>query len=190
MPLSITLEISDRELEYFQSVLRKARDQASRRDPHEITAAAQAVVTKLQSSMPSQFVAARLRKVAALAAMLDDPQWQLPERERRRVLAGLAYVAQVHDLVPDDVPVLGLLDDAIMLELVLRDLQHELEGYEEFDAYRRRETSPTGPVATRQAVSCDDWLESKRRALHERIVERRERELERSGGDFPLITHF
>lgn len=190
MPLSLTLEISDRELEYFQSVLRDARQQASRRDAHEIAAAAQTAVARLQAAMLSPFVAARLRKVHALAAMLEDREWQLPERERRRVLDGLAYVAQLHDLVADDVPVLGLVDDAIMLELVLRDLRHELESYEDFDAYRRRETPPSGPAAGQQAVSREDWLESQRRALHERIVQRRERDLERSGGDFPLITHF
>ena len=55
-----------------------------------------------------------------LLAMLDDPEWQLPKLERGRVLDGLAYVADVEDLVPDNVPVLGLVDDAIMLELLLR----------------------------------------------------------------------
>jgi uncharacterized membrane protein YkvA (DUF1232 family) len=170
--------------------LRDARQQAAGRDAHEIAEAARAAVAKLDASLPSPFVAARLRKVAALAAMLEDGEWQLPERERRRVLDGLAYVAQVHDLVPDDVPVLGLVDDAIMLELVLRDLQHELEGYEEFDAYRRHESSRAGSAASHPTATRDDWLESKRQALHQRIVERRERDLERSGGDFPLITHF
>jgi uncharacterized membrane protein YkvA (DUF1232 family) len=190
MPLSITLEISDRELECFQQVLRDARERASMRDPQEIVAAARAAVARSQACNPSQFVTARLRKVEALAAMLDDAQWQLPERERRRVLDGLAYVAQSRDLVPDDVPVLGLLDDAIMLELVLRDLRHELEGYEDFDAYRRHETPQSAPVRSPHVVSREDWLDAKRQALHARIVQRRERDLERTGGDFPLITHF
>jgi uncharacterized membrane protein YkvA (DUF1232 family) len=188
MPLTVTLEISDQELEHFRSVLVSARDRASSKTPQEVAATARAAVARLRPSSPSPFVEKRLNKVNALVGMLEDPEWQLPERERRRVLDGLSYVAEVHDMVPDDVPVLGLVDDAIMLELVLHELQHELEGYEEFDAFRQHELARPG-AATHPAVSREDWLESKRQALHERIRERRERDIDERGGDFTLITH-
>ncbi len=189
MPLTVTLEISDAELEHFRSVLLTARERAARKSSQEIAAAARAAVDRLREAAPSPFVEKRLHKVSALIGMLEDPEWQLPEPERRRVLDGLAYVAEVHDLVPDNIPVLGLVDDAIMLELVLRELQHELEGYEEFDEFRRHELAKPG-AQHYPAVSREDWLESKRRALHDRIRERRERDLAERGGDFPLITHF
>jgi len=88
------------------------------------------------------------------------------------------------------VPVLGLVDDAIMLELLLRELQHELDGYEEFDAYRREETAHRDKPGTHRTVSREDWLDARRAALHERIRERRERDLASRGGDFGLITRF
>jgi uncharacterized membrane protein YkvA (DUF1232 family) len=106
------------------------------------------------------------------------------------VLEGLAYVADAQDLVPDNTPVLGLVDDAIMLELVLSELKHELDGYEEFDAYRRDEASHRDKPGTHRPVSREDWLESQRRALHDRIRERRERDLARDGEAFGLITRF
>jgi uncharacterized membrane protein YkvA (DUF1232 family) len=189
MPLTVTIEISDQELEHFRSVLAGAREQAARRTPGEIATAARLAIARLHECSPSPFVEKRLHKVSALIGMLEDPEWQLPEPERRRVLDGLSYVAEVHDMVPDNVPVLGLVDDAIMLELVLRELQHELEGYEEFDAFRRHELAKPG-AARYPTVSREDWLESKRRTLHERIRERREREVEERGGNFRLITHF
>jgi uncharacterized membrane protein YkvA (DUF1232 family) len=189
MPLTFTLEISDTELDHFRSVLLTARERAARKSPREISAAARQAVARLHDAAPSPFVEKRLHKVAALIGMLEDPEWQLPEPERRRVLDGLAYVAEVHDLVPDDVPVLGLVDDAIMLELVLRELRHELEGYEDFDEFRRHEQARPG-AEHHPAVSREDWLESKRQTLHERIRERRDRDLEERGGDFQLITHF
>lgn len=189
MPLTVTLEISDTELDHFRSVLGTARERAARKSPQQIAEAARAAIARLREAAPSPFVEKRLNKVSALVGMLEDTEWQLPEPERRRVLDGLAYVAEVHDLVPDDVPVLGLVDDAIMLELVLRELQHELEGYEDFDEFRRHEQAKPG-AGHHAPVSREDWLESKRRALHDRIRERRERDLEERGGDFPLITHF
>jgi hypothetical protein len=122
--------------------------------------------------------------------MLDDPEWQLPEPERNRVLDGLAYVAQAQDLVPDSVPVLGLLDDAVMLELVLRELRHELDGYEEFDRFRLDEAARRDKPGVHRPVSREDWLCARREELHLRIRERRERDLARDGAAFQLITRF
>jgi uncharacterized membrane protein YkvA (DUF1232 family) len=189
MPLNVTLEISDRELEHFRSVLAGARERTAGKTPHEVAVAARSTVDKLHAGTPSPFVATRLNKVHALIDMLEDPEWRLPEPERRRVLDGLAYVAEAHDMVPDDVPVLGLVDDAIMLELVLDELQHELDGYRDFHEFRQHELARPGASA-HSAASREDWLDSKRRALHDRIRDRRQRELEQRGGDFPLITHF
>jgi len=190
MTLTVTLEFSDAELDYFRSLMLRVHQHNERRAPEEIAVAARAEVARLRSVTRSPFVTHRIDRVGRLIAMIEDPQWALPEPERRRVLDALAYVANVHDLVPDNVPVLGLVDDAIMLELLLRELQHELDGYEEFDAYRREEIAHRDKPGTHRAVSRDDWLESRRAALHARIRERRERDLASRGGDFGLITRF
>lgn len=190
MALSVTLEFSDSELDYFRSLMRRIREHSGHRTPDEIAAAAAAEVRRLQSVPRSPFVARRIDRVGRLIEMLQDPEWQLPEPERLRVLDGLAYVADAQDLVPDNVPLLGLVDDAIMLELVLTELQHELDGYEEFDAYRRDEAQYRDKPGTHRPVSRDDWLAAKRRALHERIRARRERDLARDGEAFGLITRF
>ena len=64
--------------------------------------------------------------------MLTDPDWQLGDGERSPVLAALAYVCDPEDIIPDDIPGIGLLDDAVMIELVFRELRHEIEAYEDF----------------------------------------------------------
>jgi uncharacterized membrane protein YkvA (DUF1232 family) len=189
MPLTITLEISEAEIDYFRALMRRARERASGRLPHEIATAAREEIARLRSAVRSPFVARRIARVDRLVAMLEDPEWQLPEPERRRVLDGLAYVADANDLVPDSVPVLGLVDDAIMLELVLGELRHEIDGYEDFDEFRREETARRARAGPHKAVSRADWLDSQRRALHDRIRERRDRDLSRGAG-FQLITHF
>ena len=189
-PLTVTLEISDLELEHFRSVMHRARARAAQRPAHEIASTARAAVARLASGTRSPFVAKRMQKVNALIGMLEDEEWQLPDAERQRVLDGLAYVASAHDLVPDNVPVLGLVDDAIMLELVLQELQHELEGYQEFDEFRRREAAQRAAAGSHRSVSREDWIASKRQALQERMRARRERDASRNGDSFPLITRF
>jgi len=190
MPLTVTLEFSDAELDYFRSVMHRARATLGARPPQDVAAAAAREVVRLRATARSPFILQRIDRVAMLVAMLEDPEWQLPEPERNRVLDGLAYVAQVQDLVPDNVPALGLLDDAVMLELVLRELQHELEGYEEFVRFRLDEAARRDKPGVHRPVSREDWLDSRRAALHARMRERRERDLARDGATFQLITRF
>ena len=54
------------------------------------------------------------------------------------MLNALAYFAEPDDLIPDQIPGLGFLDDAIMVELVVRELRHEIEAYEDFRVFRDR----------------------------------------------------
>jgi len=190
MALTVTLEFSEDELDYFRSLMHRVRNRNEQRPPQEVAAAALAAVARLRSTARSPFIRRRIDRVARLVAMLDDPEWQLPGLERGRVLDGLAYVGDVEDLVPDDVPVLGLVDDAIMLELLLRELQHELDAYEEFDQYRHDEAARRDKPGVHRPVSREDWLASQREALHARIRERRDRDLARDGEAYRLITRF
>lgn len=41
--------------------------------------------------------------------------WALDEADRQRVLGALAYFADPNDIIPDNVAVLGFLDDAVMI---------------------------------------------------------------------------
>jgi uncharacterized membrane protein YkvA (DUF1232 family) len=186
MPLDVTLTLSDDDLAWFRSVIQRVREHAGARDDAETARAATRVVARLRGATRSPYILRRLDRVARLVEMLHDPAWQLPDPERRRVMECLAYLADSQDIVPDDVPVLGLLDDAIVLELLLADLRHELEAYEEFVDYRATESMR----AAGRTVSRDEWLDAKRQALQGRMRERRQRDIERLGGALEPITLF
>ena len=54
--------------------------------------------------------------------MLDEPEWPLDDADRRRIVAAVGYFAVPKDMIPDKIPGLGFLDDALMAELVIRDV--------------------------------------------------------------------
>ena len=101
--------------------------------------------------------------------MIEDDEWQIPTDERTEVLSALAYFSNPEDLVPDHIPVLGFLDDAIMIELVAEEFKDDFEAFEEFCAYRQREEGRSGDTA----ITREEWLESKRHELHSRMRSRR-----------------
>jgi uncharacterized membrane protein YkvA (DUF1232 family) len=87
------------------------------------------------------YVRKRLVEVQRLILMLEDEAWALSDPERSDVIETLAYFSDPDDLIPDDVEVIGLLDDAIMLELLLRRLRSVLGAYADFCAYRNTLTA-------------------------------------------------
>ncbi len=181
MPLSLSFELSDRDLEHFNAALAKAREAVGNKSSDEIIAAASRLLGGADKVEVPDFVAQRLERLDALIAMVRDEGWHLPDEDRNRVLSALVYFADPTDVIPDSVPVLGFLDDAIAIEMCVKDLHHELEAYDEFCEYRQGEADKRGQDPA--TVGRADWLESRRDELVDRMHRRRNRELGGSYGD-------
>lgn len=152
--------------------MREARKAAATIAPEDIVAAAEDLLTTIGPDGAPGFITNRLKKLRLMIDMLTDIDWRLPHKEANRVLNALAYFTEPEDLIPDHIPGLGFLDDAIMIELVVRELKHEIEAYEDFHRYRESlQKKAAGNSKTLRA----DWLESRRKELQSRMRRRRER---------------
>ena len=81
----------------------------------------------------------------------------------------LDYFCDTEDLIPDHLPGLGFIDDAIYVEIVIRELQAEIESYEEFCAFRAAEEIRRKEKGEDTHVKRDEWLADKRATLHARM---------------------
>ena len=176
MGLRVTFELDEDDLRHFRLIMRQARTAAERTAPEDIVAAAEELLGNIGTTGVPAFISERLHKLRMLIAMLSDIEWRLPQRESDRVLSALAYFAEPEDLIPDDIPGLGYLDDAIMIELICRELKHEIEAYQDFCDYRGRIRRESG---RKSRVSREDWLENRRNELQSRM--RRRKRKERTG---------
>lgn len=174
MPLTINIELSDRDLEHFNRAIEKARAAAGDRSNQEIIDAATALLENARKSEPPQFVTERLLLLDDLIAMLRDEGWALSEDDAGHVRWALAYFVVPADAIADHIPVLGFLDDAIMIELCARELRHEIDAYDDFCEFRQRESERRG--LSPETVGRADWLAARREELQERMHRRRARE--------------
>ena len=173
MAFRITIDLSESDLRHFRRELDKARDAVRIADDEEILSAARDLAASLKSSKLPDFVTDRFGKLERLLAMLTDADWTLGARERAPVLAALAYLCDPEDLIPDGTPGIGLLDDAVMIELVFHELRHEIEAYEDFSQFRR--TLARGARA-RRGGGKEPRLERRRVQLVERMHRRRSKD--------------
>jgi hypothetical protein len=171
--MRISFELSDSDLEHFKSVMTRAREAASGKNEREIIDAASHVLAQVNQSETSDFIRDRMNTLETLIGMAMDQSWGLMEEDRQRVIAALSYFCEADDLIPDDIPGLGFLDDAIMVEIVSMELKHEIQAYRDFVVFRAAEQARLGEAA--EDVERSDWLETRRQQLHSRMRRRRRR---------------
>lgn len=181
MPLSLSFELSDRDLAHFTQAMESARAAAGNKSAEEIMSAASTLLQSADQIELPDFIAERLDRLDAMIAMLRDDGWHLPEEDRQRVLSALVYFADPKDVIPDNVPVLGYFDDAIAIEMCVKDLKHELDAYDEFCEFRQGEAERRGLDPAK--VGRADWLEARRDELIDRMHRRRNRQTGSGYGD-------
>lgn len=132
-PIKITFTLDESDSAHFRSLYRDAKRQAASKDPVHVAEQVRDLVARVREKkkVPS-FVSEAVEALETLILMIEDKDYALPKSETSAVLAALSYFADPEDLIPDSVPGLGFLDDAIMIKLVEEEFEHEIWGYRKF----------------------------------------------------------
>ena len=175
MPVTIAFELSDSDIDHFKAMAREAHEAVAGQpdSAEQIVAATRAVFECAKDVQVPDFIAERLDKLDVLTDMVTDSDWRLPEEDRESVLSAMAYFANPDDLIPDRIPGIGFLDDAIMAEIVISGLEAEISAYQEFCTYRSAEEQRRVNRGQPTDVGREDWLADQRAVLQNRMRERR-----------------
>ena len=190
MSLAITIELSDDDLKYFADAMQSAQKESQNLSAKEITDAAAKLLADGKDNKLPAFIADRLSKIDSMVSMVNDAGFGMDEDDKKRVLSCLTYFANPKDIIPDNVPVLGFLDDAIMIELVVRELQHEVEAYDDFIEYREDEARRRGVDPSTLKTERVEWAEARRVELLSRMKSRRMSSYSSSSGWRPSLFKF
>ena len=175
MPLRVSFNLDDADLQHFAEVALQTQAMARRQPEDAIVAAARELLDRGMQAQPAEFVKERYSRLRTILDMAVDADWKLSEEDRQRVINALACFSAPASAGPAT----GLLDHAIMIELVSRDLHHDLDAYRDFCKFRESHSRKrrAAPGADRA-----QWLSQKRDSLQERMHKRRMRDLEAAGG--------
>lgn len=134
--IRIDLELTGADIDFFRERLKSAQKKFGSSGEDKIINGAEALIRRIEGGKFPDFITPRLMRLREMLAMLKDRDWRLEGEDRQHVLNALSYFADPKDLVPDSIPGIGLLDDAIMIDLSVIELAPELGGYAEFCANR------------------------------------------------------
>jgi uncharacterized membrane protein YkvA (DUF1232 family) len=174
----VAFTLDEADADYFRSLYRKARRGAQELPPEQILAGARAIVKQVRESKKTpRFVTEAIDVLADLVDLIQDEDYAAPKRVRESVLAGLAYFSNPEDLVPDHVPGLGFLDDAIMVKFIEDEFAHELWGYRRFR--RERDVAEQRPWASVGRERLRESLDADRKRIRAEIAKREAKEATR-----------
>jgi uncharacterized membrane protein YkvA (DUF1232 family) len=176
--LKITFKLGNRDISYLRKILKQAGAAAKDRPAEEIIKAGHDMAVEVREAKPPQYVLDRVEKLETIVAMAEDKDWDPPQPVRRKVLTALAYFANPVDLIPDRIPGLGFLDDAIMIELIAQDLTHDIKYYRQFRSFR--ETAEQRPWTSAGGRRLDKRLVDKRRELLAKTAAAKAKDSERA----------
>lgn len=162
----VSFNLDEHDVSYFRKLFRAARRNATKLDEDEIVAAALRLVksVRLKKGTPT-FIVEAVMALEDLAEIVTDEDYKPPKSVRGQVLGALAYFADPNDLIHDAIPVIGFLDDAIMIRFVEEEFKHELWAFRKFRKFRDgAEHRPWTKVAVDRLPARLDTMRKKLRA--------------------------
>jgi len=129
------LRLVDADLLAFNARLQAVNAQAPNVDADQVASLAR-WLGELATDKAEATIALRMARADALAQMLDDADWQVPEATAARARHLLAALRGSENLIPDATPVFGHLDEALMIELCWAGFEGEVGDYLDFRRFR------------------------------------------------------
>ena len=159
-------ELEPARLETFNRALRALSPDAPGITMDQIATAAQRALQRHADGGTPPFVQSRMAALMRLERMTVDDAWTCSDEFRRQVGVLQAYRSETQDLIPDGQPVVGLLDDAVLVDVALQLLRGELGDYEDFCRFRKVAAEFSGLSEAETGITRDHWVEAMIQARH------------------------
>jgi hypothetical protein len=151
------IDITEHGVRRFNAVAHSVNELMPALSADQLAGVARRVLRTATAGGESPFVRSRLRRAVELRTMALDAAWPLSETTARRVGDLLAYIDDPQGLIRDDVPFIGRLDDALLVDIAMDTLRPELDDYAEFRRYRDAEAMRLGESDASQTIDRAHW---------------------------------
>ncbi|HVT31139.1 MAG TPA: hypothetical protein VHE32_00715 [Rhodanobacteraceae bacterium] len=152
-----SIQLSEDVVQRFNALAATLNEEMPPLTMDQLAGVARRVLRVAATGGESPFIRSRLRRAEEMRALLADPGWSSSEDIGGRMHALIAYIDDPDGLFPDEVPVIGRLDDALLVDIAMDVLREDLEDYAEFRRFRHAEAARLGVTDDAIRIDRTQW---------------------------------
>ncbi len=165
-PSITSLELHDDKLRRFNDLVQRVAPGKPAYNADQIAGAARRVLRASMKGQESAFIKVRMRRAGEIRAALEDVQWDIPAKLLGPMRDIVAYIDNDRlALIANTVPIVGLLDDAILIDAAMDTLRGELDDYADFCRYRIGEAASLGVTPAQIRIARQRWYDDRQQEL-------------------------
>jgi hypothetical protein len=153
-------ELDPARLERFNHALHELSPEAPGLTLDQFASAGNRALARHADHGTPPFVLSRMDSLGRLGELVADATWRPAAELVSKVDLLIGYRRASDDLIPDHLPVVGLLDDAVLVDVALQLLRDELADYEDFCRFRRIAADFAGMSEADTGLTRMQWLEA------------------------------
>ncbi len=147
-------------MQHFNDVLHELSPDSPALSQDQIVTAGRRLLARHAKNGRSAFIASRLMALTRLEELVNDPDWEPVAGVRHSMDVLHRYREDPDRLLPASEPVVGGLDDAVLIDVALQRLRDELADYEDFCRFRQVAAAFAKVPVTQTGLSREHWLEA------------------------------
>lgn len=161
------VNVSNFAVEVLNESISKIDDTYSSLSADQITSCGRQLISSqvYSAQLPASCILERFKTVGYLDRMVKDGDWDIEDLAAYKIEILLDYVKLHEELIPHDAPMIGHLDDAILVEASWRTLREEIESYADYRRLRKLESDLQGKDLREFHYNRQNWLESREAEL-------------------------
>lgn len=132
-----TIDLTATAVDRFNRLLERLGRADQPFDPDRLVTAGRELCNGRFPTVSPACIRQRLHRVKAAVCMVEDHEWSAPDEATATVRLMAQYVATDDDLIPDATPMVGRLDDAIVIDTAWPQVDAEFEAYLDFRRLRQ-----------------------------------------------------
>ena len=145
----------------FNSLLARLGRQAAPLDCDRLATAARELRDRAVGAFEPACIVQRMKRLEAAEQMLDDTQWEPVDDAGNIAALMVHYAGGRYQLLPNTLPTVGHLDDAIAVEAAWPSLKTEVASFLDYCRVRSLEASLRGRASGDFGFTRNDWEEAR-----------------------------
>ncbi len=147
-------------LERFNGALRALSPESPSLTLDQMATAAQRALDRYPDGSTPAFVTSRMASLTRLESLATDAAWGADDDLCGYLRTVHEYIADTDDLIPDELPVVGRLDDAVLVDVTLQLVREDLAEYEDFCRFRQVAADFANVSVEATGLTRAQWIEA------------------------------